>query len=281
VGVSRGGATRGAAVPPGDHAAADGSDLLGHHARCGRRNPQGTEFRAKEALPAILEAISLPGELPFELYGDAITEDLAGVLAALAEDTPELIEALIPNRSLNQYVRWAAADTFLYFVRDGRLTRDQAVERLRVLFRDAIANEDHDIATILVVALDNFSPREALEEIRQAYALDLVNRQMIRLSSVEQSVADGDARVQETLEDCPPTGFDDAVEYMRGWYRHAEAEKRREQLVNEAAMPGPELDLDEDWAPPDTIVHTAPRVGRNAPCPCGSGKKFKKCCGGR
>ena len=24
---------------------------------------------------------------------------------------------------------------------------------------------------------------------------------------------------------------------------------------------------------------TAPRVGRNTPCPCGSGKKYKKCCG--
>ncbi len=23
-----------------------------------------------------------------------------------------------------------------------------------------------------------------------------------------------------------------------------------------------------------------PKVGRNEPCPCGSGKKFKKCCGG-
>ncbi|MBR6467995.1 MAG: SEC-C domain-containing protein, partial [Desulfovibrio sp.] len=23
----------------------------------------------------------------------------------------------------------------------------------------------------------------------------------------------------------------------------------------------------------------APRVGRNDPCPCGSGKKYKKCCG--
>jgi preprotein translocase subunit SecA len=22
-----------------------------------------------------------------------------------------------------------------------------------------------------------------------------------------------------------------------------------------------------------------PKVGRNAPCPCGSGKKYKKCCG--
>jgi len=26
-------------------------------------------------------------------------------------------------------------------------------------------------------------------------------------------------------------------------------------------------------------VHTATKVGRNDPCPCNSGKKFKKCCG--
>jgi uncharacterized protein len=25
--------------------------------------------------------------------------------------------------------------------------------------------------------------------------------------------------------------------------------------------------------------HTASKVGRNDPCPCGSGKKYKKCCG--
>lgn len=29
---------------------------------------------------------------------------------------------------------------------------------------------------------------------------------------------------------------------------------------------------------PPPIVN-APKVGRNDPCPCGSGKKFKKCCG--
>jgi hypothetical protein len=27
-------------------------------------------------------------------------------------------------------------------------------------------------------------------------------------------------------------------------------------------------------------VRTSPKVGRNAPCPCGSGSKCKKCCGG-
>ena len=27
------------------------------------------------------------------------------------------------------------------------------------------------------------------------------------------------------------------------------------------------------------VVRTAPKVGRNDPCPCGSGKKYKQCCG--
>jgi len=29
---------------------------------------------------------------------------------------------------------------------------------------------------------------------------------------------------------------------------------------------------------PPKPIETGPKVGRNDPCPCGSGKKFKKCC---
>ncbi len=43
---------------------------------------------------------------------------------------------------------------------------------------------------------------------------------------------------------------------------------------------------DGDWAfydgqapKPQTVKREAPKVGRNAPCPCGSGRKYKKCCG--
>jgi len=28
-----------------------------------------------------------------------------------------------------------------------------------------------------------------------------------------------------------------------------------------------------------TVVRSRPKVGRNDPCPCGSGKKYKQCCG--
>jgi preprotein translocase subunit SecA len=35
-----------------------------------------------------------------------------------------------------------------------------------------------------------------------------------------------------------------------------------------------------DDAPVKTVRRDEPKVGRNDPCPCGSGKKYKKCHGG-
>jgi uncharacterized protein len=57
-----------------------------------------------------------------------------------------------------------------------------------------------------------------------------------------------------------------------------------EAAVNETAP-----DLIADWAQllydrrvaaeGGAPVRPGPKVGRNDPCPCGSGKKYKKCCG--
>ncbi|MCP4603540.1 MAG: hypothetical protein GY847_23980 [Proteobacteria bacterium] len=46
-----------------------------------------------------------------------------------------------------------------------------------------------------------------------------------------------------------------------------------------------DADVPEDTADFDILLNpitpakAAPSVGRNEPCPCGSGKKYKKCCG--
>ncbi|HNW91034.1 MAG TPA: DUF1186 domain-containing protein [Bacteroidales bacterium] len=38
-------------------------------------------------------------------------------------------------------------------------------------------------------------------------------------------------------------------------------------------------DFDDEYTPVETTVcPQEPKIGRNAPCPCGSGKKYKKCC---
>ena len=97
-----------------------------------------TEFRAKEALPAILEAISLPGEGPSDLFADAITTALAGILATLSDDPLTLADSLLRNRDLYEYVRWEAAQMYLHLVRSGRLSRAEAVEHLREHLRHTL-----------------------------------------------------------------------------------------------------------------------------------------------
>jgi SEC-C motif domain protein len=36
--------------------------------------------------------------------------------------------------------------------------------------------------------------------------------------------------------------------------------------------------VDGEMVKPKPVVREQPKVGRNEPCPCGSGKKYKKCC---
>ena len=43
-----------------------------------------------------------------------------------------------------------------------------------------------------------------------------------------------------------------------------------------AVVSAPELVRPSEWLP---LPNRVSKAGRNDPCPCGSGKKFKKCCG--
>jgi tetratricopeptide (TPR) repeat protein len=61
----------------------------------------------------------------------------------------------------------------------------------------------------------------------------------------------------------------DKMLYQRG--------KKYKKLVRRAG-----IDFDDDEpedAPPEPVRRAQPKVGRNDPCPCGSGKKYKRCCG--
>ena len=237
-----------------------------------------SEFQAEEALPAIIKAFSLPGELPFELFGDAVTSTLARILAQFAGDRPEVMDALIDDPKLNEYVRWEAAQSYVHLVRDGRLHRDEAVRRLQQRLRVAIDQEDLDVVSSLVDVLTHFAPVEALEDIREAYDRDLVDSTIVHLGNVEESIADGEAGVRKQLERCPKTGIADVIEELQSW---ASFEEKPARQQSPALPPAPHYAAPPEPAEPVTtpVLSRGPRIGRNDPCPCGSGKKFKKCCG--
>jgi curved DNA-binding protein CbpA len=52
--------------------------------------------------------------------------------------------------------------------------------------------------------------------------------------------------------------------------------KKYKKLKRKTGIPDEE---DEDSALPEPVRRSQPKVGRNDPCPCGSGKKYKRCCG--
>jgi uncharacterized protein YchJ len=56
-----------------------------------------------------------------------------------------------------------------------------------------------------------------------------------------------------------------SIRQMKKWMKDHEQELRAEGAPEQQHV--------------ETVVHEGPRIGRNDPCPCGSGKKYKKCCG--
>ena len=65
---------------------------------------------------------------------------------------------------------------------------------------------------------------------------------------------------------------------FRANYREKGKNKSLHEISRFEKVDGRWTYVDGDLPRPETIVNTQ-KVGRNDPCPCGSGKKYKKCCG--
>jgi preprotein translocase subunit SecA len=62
--------------------------------------------------------------------------------------------------------------------------------------------------------------------------------------------------------------------FTRRYERRQEDEKRKaREVVSDDDAPVPDAPIEQ--------AHREATVGRNDPCPCGSGKKYKKCCGAK
>jgi uncharacterized protein YecA (UPF0149 family) len=63
------------------------------------------------------------------------------------------------------------------------------------------------------------------------------------------------------------------------FYDEEHIRRRQDRWKEEEAIEETEEDYEDE---PEEIVEPffqeTPKIGRNSPCPCGSGKKYKKCC---
>lgn len=259
------------------------------------------EFRAKEALPALLRTLRLPGDGADQLYGEAIHEETPQLLAVLMADQPFAIDDLIADRTCEIFIRWDAASTYLYFVRDFVVTRGQAIEHLAQHLRRAIDDDDGEMAMYLISDLISYGPAEIRLLIKEAVEkFDLSEIFLFSELDLEKAFDEGPARMLKECARLKPSGIENAIEHLRSW--HTPGGTFAPQKSKAPPLPGLyDLDVDEEFEddfederslyepplykppvyepPVETIRNTTKKVGRNEPCPCGSGKKYKKCCG--
>ena len=77
-----------------------------------------------------------------------------------------------------------------------------------------------------------------------------------------------------------PITEDDERELLTARQRKQNVTYSGPEETSSAAFQQPSQPVDNRTAAAvKTVVHNTPKVGRNDPCPCGSGKKYKKCCG--
>ncbi len=251
------------------------------------------QFRETRALDCFLRFFSLPGEQALDLTGDLVTEQGAAILASVCGGDPAPPLKLIHDESINEFVRSQAMDALLVQCVWGERPREAVIADLRGLFSTLAKPGDGYVWARLVGTINDFNALELLPEARQAFAENLVDESIIGLEEIDPTVQkDSSGYVPPSPEKlyewfCERNTPIDAVAECSGWPCFGDEDEDpgpwpEEDEPAAKDLPAPALDLarGEPYDIPAPTPYVAPpKIGRNDPCPCGSGKKYKKCCG--
>lgn len=237
------------------------------------------QFREPRAYPLLVQIFSAPGDLAFELAGDVVTEDLASVLASVSDGDPSGMMALVENEHANEYVRAAALDGLLTLVACGKRSREEVMAYFGRLFH-TLERKPSYVWDGLASACADLCPVEVEKDLRTAYDEGLIDPGFVSWEEIPEAIAMGR---EAALEELPRRNalITNVVNEMEWWACFEEDQEEWEDDEQEQ-------DDDAGSFLPTLLSHadspipyrrTQAKVGRNEPCPCGSGKKFKKCCG--
>ncbi|MFO7593208.1 MAG: SEC-C metal-binding domain-containing protein [Pseudomonadota bacterium] len=190
---------------------------------------------------------------------------LAGYWPALFANKPEsvvdLLRELALDRKSNVYIRSNAAQPVIASAQQrGEAELETALDWLAAIVEDE--SEEWQLRLNLSMDLLDF-PRERYRLLLQSLA--------------KRQVWIGRAYDQDGIDEAYSAGIDQPEweRFANPWkfYEPAAIAERQRRWAGEA-------EEDFDFLPPwqEPYIRPEAKIGRNDPCPCGSGKKYKKCC---
>jgi hypothetical protein len=228
---------------------------------------QMRETRAYEPLCRLIA-----GDPDIEVWlGDAVDETLPGILINVFDGDVGPLLAAIEQSAGDEFARGSALAALGYLVRSKRALADEAMrELLRRLRREALPRDVPGFwscwaETAAALGYEDLKMEAAL--LTKEGVLDAADFGLIDFDQVV-ALARRDPEGLEGFHDQKVVPLDDAIGAFEAWTFGDDAE---DGFGEEAAVAG-----DGPFDKP--YVNPLRDVGRNDPCPCGSGKKYKKCC---
>ena len=242
------------------------------------------EKRDARAYAPLLRAGHCSAERAEELFGDDVGEGFGRILASVCDGDLAPLRALAEDRDASLWCRYAAVHAQVVRVVEGEAGRDEVFayieglcEREADWLRRAGAGIDDDAAEFLSWAADTsceLGPAPLLERIRDWIAEGLIDPTITGLDWFEKEAAKPVTQcLAEAAKSQGNRYFGDALAEIASWHCYAKPARRKaaHKPLRPATAPS--------WPAAAPVTRDAAKVGRNDPCPCGSGKKFKKCCG--
>ena len=177
-----------------------------------------THFGETKAHRLIVDLFSLPGELPYELFGDMVGETLPAALVKTCGGSLDGIRELILNRQADDYSRWSACTALSYAVMAGMISRQEALDIFCSLLTGEEAEPESMFWTGVVATLIDLHPAETLEVIERAYAAGLVAESYTDMEYIrDKAVSDRDTILAELREEYERRTPDNIHQYMNWW----------------------------------------------------------------
>ena len=246
-------------------------------------------WRLTDAHPLLVALLRLPPDDCDAVLGDFITE---GARLTLADTWPgdlRAIEALALDERAEPFARGAALNAAALLAARGAIPRETALGLLTrgaALSLDPEREADADFAGQIVSTALDLRAWELRGTVTILFERELVDPFFCgELDEVLAKLPEGAAFTPDERRFPPP--ITDAWEEVRDWHYFDElrpGRRPKSRRISDAPPPGlpaPATSAPE-WAEPSapaTYRRAPPKPGRNDPCPCGSGKKYKKCCG--
>lgn len=199
------------------------------------------------------EAVKNAVVIYYDEMGDWITEDFPSVIATFGPEIFNQISKMIQDTTIDVWIRVGLARSMCMISTTFPDLREKSAKMLKEVLSQEKMNRN--TRTLLTAELVYFKDRESFSFIKQLFIEGLLDKSVLT--------------------------YDEACDVYEGKYDYLETDKIKNPLhifkednFYRRTNSGDFLEKHVD-----TSSNTLSRkIGRNDPCLCGSGKKYKKCC---